>query len=258
MTPKISIITITYNSEQYVEDAVKSIVSQDYPNIEYVVIDGGSTDRTLDILQSYQSYISCLISEKDNGISDAFNKGIAHCTGDIIGIINSDDYLLPGALRAIADAYEKDVDVYRSNDIIWNVKTDNRFREVPSMKFPLIPLSLNVAHQGTYVSSRCYDKFGTFDLSLRYCMDRDFLTRCYLQGAKFKYVNYDTAVYRWADGATTRSIIDKRSDYFRLITNNGGNKVQAVFFFSYMLFRDIAKRCLNLFGSDFKRLIRYR
>lgn len=258
MIPKISIITITYNSELYVEEAVRSIVSQGYPNLEYVVIDGGSTDKTLDILHSYQSQISCLISEKDKGISDAFNKGISHCTGDVIGIINSDDYLLPGALQAIADAYEEDVDVYRSNDIIFNVKTGNRFREVPSMKFPLIPLSLNVAHQGTYVSSQCYKKFGTFDLFMRYCMDRDFLTRCYLRGARFKYVNYDTAVYRWADGATTRSIMDKRTDYFRLVKNNGGNTAQALLLFSYMLFRDLVKRCLNLFGSDFKRLLRYK
>jgi len=258
MNPKISIITITYNSQQYVREAVQSVISQGYDNLEYIIIDGGSQDQTLTILDQYRTSIDLLISEPDKGISDAFNKGIARCTGDVIGIVNSDDYLLPGALQAIADAYEEDVDIYRSNDIIWNVQTGNKFREIPSLTFPLMPLNLNVAHQGTFVSATCYSRYGVYDLSLRFCMDRDFLLRCYRRGAKFKYVNYDTAVYRWAEGATTQSMFSKRTDYIRLITNNGGNLFQAYLYFIYMLLRDVAKRILNLFGSDVKRLFRYK
>ena len=104
MQPKISIVTITFNSESTVEDTIKSVVSQDYPNLEYIIIDGGSKDGTLEIVDRYRDRIAKVVSEPDKGISDAFNKGIRNATGDIIGIINSDDILLPGALSAVAAA----------------------------------------------------------------------------------------------------------------------------------------------------------
>ena len=95
MLPKISIVTITFNSEHTVEETIKSVISQDYPNLEYIIIDGASKDGTLAVVDKYRGKIAKVISEPDNGISDAFNKGIRHSTGDIIGIINSDDVLLP-------------------------------------------------------------------------------------------------------------------------------------------------------------------
>lgn len=100
--PNVSIITVCLNSEKYIERAVKSILSQTYKNIEYVVIDGGSTDGTLNILNKYKSSINCLISEQDKGIYDAMNKGIRKSTGDIIYFLNSDDYLYNE--RAVEDA----------------------------------------------------------------------------------------------------------------------------------------------------------
>ena len=88
MQPKISIITITYNSESTVEETIKSVISQDYPNLEYIIIDGASKDGTLIVVDKYRDHIAKVVSEPDKGISDAFNKGIMHATGDIIGIIN--------------------------------------------------------------------------------------------------------------------------------------------------------------------------
>ena len=137
MQPKISIVTITYNSENTVEETIKSVISQGYPNLEYVIIDGASTDGTLDVVSKYSDRIAKIVSEPDKGISDAFNKGIKHATGEIIGIINSDDILLPGALQAVADAYEEGVGVYRGNIFIWDSKSDTRIQACPSMKFPL-------------------------------------------------------------------------------------------------------------------------
>ena len=95
MKPKISVITITFNSAATLEETILSVTSQDYPDLEYVIIDGGSTDGTLDIIRKYQDKIQIVVSEPDRGISDAFNKGIARATGEIVGIINSDDILLP-------------------------------------------------------------------------------------------------------------------------------------------------------------------
>ena len=88
---KISIITITYNSAATVEDTIKSVVMQDYPNVEYLIIDGKSKDATLQIAEKYKDKISKIVSEKDKGLYDALNKGIKHATGDIIGMLHSDD-----------------------------------------------------------------------------------------------------------------------------------------------------------------------
>lgn len=103
MIPKISIVTITYNSEKTLEETILSVVNQNYCNLEYLIIDGGSKDSTLKIEDKYRDKISFVISEPDKGIIDAFNKGIKYASGDIIGIINSDDILCDGALQAIAD-----------------------------------------------------------------------------------------------------------------------------------------------------------
>jgi glycosyltransferase involved in cell wall biosynthesis len=89
---KVSIITICYNSAATIEDTIKSVCSQEYPNVEYIIVDGASTDRTLEIADRYRGRIAKVISEKDKGIYDAMNKGIQAATGDVVGILNSDDY----------------------------------------------------------------------------------------------------------------------------------------------------------------------
>lgn len=127
MGPKISIVTICYNSQDYIEDAINSIISQDYNNKEFVIVDGCSTDNTLQIIEKYKNQIDIVISEPDKGISDAFNKGINVSTGDIIGLINSDDLLCEGALKKLAQHYRPGVDVFRGNSIFGMIKVG--FRE---------------------------------------------------------------------------------------------------------------------------------
>ena len=96
--PVISVVTICYNSVRTIEETLQSVISQKYPYLDYVIIDGGSTDGTLDVVERYQEYLGYFHSEPDEGISDAFNRGILHAKGDLIVIINSDDILLPNAL----------------------------------------------------------------------------------------------------------------------------------------------------------------
>ena len=119
-TPKISIITVCYNSEKYLEETIQSVLRQNYQNVEYIIIDGGSTDNTVSIIDKYRQYITYFVSEPDNGISDAFNKGIRVATGDVIGIINSDDLLEEGALERVAQEYAPSVDWYRGDCKVWN------------------------------------------------------------------------------------------------------------------------------------------
>ncbi|WP_319481188.1 glycosyltransferase family 2 protein [uncultured Draconibacterium sp.] len=249
---KISIITITFNSEKTVEETINSVISQNYSNLEYILIDGGSTDRTLEIIHKYRDKISKIVSEKDDGISDAFNKGIKCATGDIIGIINSDDLLLPDALHHIAKNYTPEIDVYRGNTIIWNDRTGLKIREVPSMKFPVLHVFLNVSHQSTFISSKAYVKFGIYNENFRYIMDVDLLTRFYQHKAVFKYINADIALYRMG-GVTNQSIRKKIPELKKYVLTNKGNYIQYILFiFSHAIIY-YSKKAISIVNVDYAR-----
>lgn len=110
--PKISIITPSYNQGQFLERTITSVLEQGYENLEYIIIDGGSTDNSVDIIRKYEKYLSYWVSEPDNGQSHAINKGLQHATGDIINWINSDDYLEPDALHKTAHFFnEEEIDI---------------------------------------------------------------------------------------------------------------------------------------------------
>ena len=115
--PLFSIITVVYNNQKYLEETIQSVLSQSFKNYEYIIIDGGSKDNTLDIIKKYEQYIDYWISEKDKGIYDAFNKGMSLCKGDYIGIVNSDDVYEKNALEIIYKYLEKDK--YKKLDFIF-------------------------------------------------------------------------------------------------------------------------------------------
>ena len=103
--PKISIVTPTYNQGRFIEQTICSVLDQGYPNLEYIIIDGGSRDNTVDIIKKYEHRLSYWVSEMDSGQTHAINKGFAKCTGEIFNWINSDDYYAPDALQKIAKAF---------------------------------------------------------------------------------------------------------------------------------------------------------
>lgn len=253
--PKISIITITFNSEKTVEETINSIVSQNYSNLEYIIIDGGSTDSTLEIVNKYRDKISKIISEKDEGISDAFNKGIRLATGDLIGIINSDDILLPDALLRIAQEFELTIDVYRGNTILWNDKLNTKNREIPSMRFPIPPFFLNVCHQSTFINKQAYLKYGNYKTDFKYLMDADLLTRFYRRNAVFKYINFDVAKYR-TGGVTSQSITKKKHEMYKFIIDNGGSKIDFLKYYVLKFSIYHIKIFFSIFRPTFPQKIR--
>ena len=127
---KVSMITICYNAEKTIAKTIESVLSQDYENLEYIIVDGGSKDHTVDIIKSYENKKIHWISEKDNGISDAFNKGIKMATGDLIGLINADDYLFPHALANLTLACHECTDVLYGNTIV-----DDQENELKLIKY---------------------------------------------------------------------------------------------------------------------------
>lgn len=191
---KISIITITYNSEKTVEDTIKSVISQKYDDFEYIIIDGGSTDNTIEIVKKYRDKIAYFVSESDRGICDAFNKGIAVATGDIIGIINSDDLLYHDALTKVAEAYCTGIDIiYGKGKRLYS---DGRMEDYLPRNLAFLKYGMALVHPSTFVTKDAYTKYGVFDLKYKGCMDRELLLRMKSQGAVFKYVDEYLSIYR--------------------------------------------------------------
>lgn len=208
---KISIITATFNSGLTLRDTIRSVLSQSYPNIEYIIIDGGSKDNTLEIINEYKNKIAKVISEPDKGIYDAMNKGIRMATGDIVGILNSDDFFTS------TNVVENMVKTFESNNTdavfgdIHFVKPENLNKSVryysssifrPSLfRFGFMP-----AHPSFYVRRICYEKYGLYDLNYKIASDYDLLIRfLYVNKITYKYLNMDFVTMRMG-GASTENM----------------------------------------------------
>ena len=184
---KISIITVCYNSETTLRDTIKSVLSQDYSDIEYIIVDGESSDGTMSIIQEYNERIDTVISEPDKGIYDAMNKGIAIAAGDYIGILNSDDifahsHILSDIAKLIND--NKYDGVY--GDLVL-VKKDNLSEVVRSyssknFKKWKIRFGLMLPHPTFYVKRSLFDKLGYYKLNYRVAADFELITRFLTKG----------------------------------------------------------------------------
>lgn len=253
--PKISIITICFNSEAHIEDTILSVITQSYEDKEYIIIDGGSTDKTLSIIEKYRKQIDYFISEPDNGISDAFNKGIKAATGNLIGIINSDDKLEDGALQIVADSYEDGVDLYRGILNMWNDETGTIIRQYPTMNWSKIPIKMAVAHPSTFVTKHAYDQYGTYNLKWKYAMDLDLLLRMERCHVAKKYIDKPLAFFRL--GGVSQSNEQKRAkEIADILALNGSTKLHVFVFKMYYGSRLTVKHFMTrLFGNGIKSVL---
>ena len=179
---KVSIITVCYNSEATLEDTIRSVIEQDYPDIEYIVIDGSSTDKTLSILEKYKSKISKLVSEKDEGMYFAINKGIALATGEIVGILNSDDFFANGRIISrVVKEFEtkKIVSAYGDLQYVSRENTQKIIRHWRSNMFKpeLFLKGWMPPHPSFFVKRKCYEQFGTFNTSFTISSDYELMLR---------------------------------------------------------------------------------
>lgn len=193
MQPKVSIITVVYNSKKYLADTINSVHRQSYPNIEYIVIDGGSTDGTLDVIRQHEDKITYWISERDKGIYDAMNKGILAAKGEIIGIINSDDFYDNDAVKQAVEVFtqQPDIDIVHGNMVILyaNRQVIKRSR-VDNIKF-----AMDVNHPTCFVRRSVYQR-RMFCIKYRIAADYDFLLWCKLSGVRFYYLDKTLVYYR--------------------------------------------------------------
>lgn len=257
MNPKISVITICYNSASTIEETIRSVISQDYHNYEYLVIDGASKDGTQAIVERYKDKIAVFISEPDKGVSNAFNKGIQRATGDLIVLINSDDYLLPSVLSEVAKSWDGKSDIWSGNYLALNEKSNEKHRIRPSLSFPVMPFFRRPVHQGRFIAKALYDRIGGYDETIRVPMDLEFLMRADRLGATFQYADIDVAVFRLG-GATSQSIFGKKKDYLACVQKNGGNALQAHLFYYFLVVTQQTKLLLSKTGKDLARILRYK
>ena len=211
----ISLITATYNSGKTVEDTLRSVLSQTYNDIDYWIIDGGSKDNTLDIVRRYEPQFGGRlhwISEKDRGIYDAMNKGLNHCTGDVVGIINSDDYFTSdNVLERVAaemesnagiDAVYGDIHFIKDDhpEKIWRYYSSKRFRPM-WLRFGFMP-----AHPSFYARREVFEKCGLYSLDYKIAADYDMMVRLFVKhGIKAKYIPLDFVTMR-TGGASTNNV----------------------------------------------------
>lgn len=178
-SPKISIVTPSFNQGKFIETTIKSVLNQNYNNFEYIIVDGGSTDNTLEILKRYNKQIHFWISEPDNGQSDAINKGFAKATGDIFYWINSDDYLLPEALNTIANFNWKP-NIGAVVGIGNKVNLSNQIVYTPNFYEPInIESLINWTNNKNFMQPACFftktawNECGPLNTDLHFCMDVD-------------------------------------------------------------------------------------
>lgn len=203
---KISIITVCYNSVATIESTLKSVASQDYPNIEYIIVDGGSTDGTLDIVKRYQN-VSTLVSEPDQGIYDAMNKGIKLATGDVIGTLNADDFYINNtAMSDVAKTFEGNAVDACFADLVYvgQNDTDKIVRYWKSQQYQpgLFKKGWMPAHPTFFVRKTVYEKFGMFDLKFRIAADFELLFRL-IEKSKIHTVYLPKVIIKMRLGGTT-------------------------------------------------------
>lgn len=185
---KISIITVCYNSENTIEDTIKSVLNQTYKDFEYIIIDGNSKDSTLNIINKYTNDNRIkVVSEKDNGLYDAMNKGIILATGDLIATINSDDVLYDkNVFNTVVNNYDENFDVFYGDVLYLDNKLDKTIRNYISGEKTSdywCP-----AHPSMYVKKEVYKNLGLYNINYKICSDYDFMVRCNSNNIKFKYI----------------------------------------------------------------------
>ncbi|RUO19610.1 glycosyl transferase [Aliidiomarina iranensis] len=227
---KISIITVCYNSESTIEDTIKSVLSQDYDDIEYIIIDGGSTDRTLDIVNKYADRIESVVSEPDNGIYDAMNKGIEIATGELIGILNSDD--LFASERTISEVAEKVKSLPRNSlfygavAIVDREEIDKVRRYYSIKRFTKRKLKVGIMppHPATFVFKSVYEDIGSYQTDYRIAADFEFYVRATIKH-DIPAVNIGVHVVNMRDGGISTSGINffkiSSGEMTRALKNNG-------------------------------------
>jgi glycosyltransferase involved in cell wall biosynthesis len=204
---KVSIVTISYNQVQFLEQAIRSVLEQDYPDIEYIVVDPGSTDGSRGIIEKYRGRISKIIYEPDRSPADGLNEGFSFATGDIYGFINSDDFLLPGSVSHVATYFSQNsfTDVVSGHAIVVD-EFGKQLRKAYSDHFDLLGSAYGariLMQPSSFFLSGSYKKTNGFNIDNRSNWDDEFFVDIKLAGGIFKVTNKFLSAYRLHSSSIT-------------------------------------------------------
>jgi glycosyltransferase involved in cell wall biosynthesis len=189
--PLVTIVTPSFNQVSFVEETIRSILLQNYPNLEYIVMDGGSTDGSIEIIKTYEKHLAYWTSEKDGGAADAIRKGFERATGSILAYLNSDDIYLPGAIHCLVNHLGKtNADVVYGNTF-WIDEQSNVLaerRQTPFSRLAYMYGGADLMQPATFWTSRIYRMVGGMDASFCCAFDTDLFARFASKGAKFSHI----------------------------------------------------------------------
>ena len=188
--PKISIVSPSFNKKEFIERCILSVLNQNYPNLEYIIIDGGSTDGSVEIIKKYEKYLTFWVSELDNGQVNAINKGLRKTTGEIAAWLNSDDFYYPGVFAKVAEEFLKNpnIDLLYGDSVLVSEKGKALIKQISEgINLRLLSIDSYIAQPSTFIKRDLIKKLEFLDASLPYCFDYDFWIRAFKNG-KTKYL----------------------------------------------------------------------
>lgn len=245
--PKISVITVVLDGVETIEKTFNSIFQQQYPNIELIVIDGGSTDGTLDIIKAHSPRIPYWETGLDRGISDAFNRGLSKVTGDLIAILNSDDQWFPNTVNEVVNSYKTspDVDIFYGNVRFLNGHRGESYSIAADLDG--IQKHMSIFHPSLFVKKNAYKIIGGYSDSYKYAMDSHWVHRALNAGLKFQKIDKVLAQMRLG-GLSDREFLKSLSEYRRSVIENQllGPLRASYYFLKYSFFKILmCSRILN-------------
>lgn len=215
---KISVITVCYNSAKTLGQTIKSVIAQDYNGLEYIIVDGGSTDGTQDVIRKYGENVTYWISEPDCGIYDAMNKGLKVCTGEIVAFLNSDDWYESNVLKRVNSYFEKnDVDIVSGKTYtVYDEGIEKNIfaRENDENIF----FSVIYHHPALFVKRALFERVGVYDTSYKIAADTDWIIRAYSEGARILKVD-DYFTYFRDGGLSSRNVYESQKEQYRAALN---------------------------------------
>jgi glycosyltransferase involved in cell wall biosynthesis len=241
--PLISIITVVYNGASTLEQTILSVINQTYKNIEYIIIDGGSTDGTVDIIKKYEKHLAYWVSEPDKGIYDAMNKGIKKANGELIGLINSDDWYEQDAIYNVVSEFNKikTIGIYCGN-----MKIINGNREIyrKNKKIKKIVAAMIINHPACFVHNEIYKKLNFFDTNYSIAADFDFMLRSFLCKTSFFYID-KLLTNMSATGISSINYVEGWQEEKKSLLKNGYSKWDANYFFYIKKIKRFILQLLN-------------
>jgi len=246
---KVSIVTISFNQRKFIEETIRSVIEQDYQDIEYIVVDPGSTDGSREIIEKYRNKISQIIFEPDDGPADGLNKGFRRATGQIFAFLNSDDFLLRGAISHIIECFQNNpnVDVVTGHAIVVDTNSQ-KLRKLYGHSFSLTESAYTTGfaiQPSTFFRASAYLKTNGFNIQNHTAWDDELFIDMKLQGMRFKFTNRFLSAYRVHSSSITGNpndlhngnIIKYKQKRFEKIMGRKQNRADAVFHKIFWVFK---------------------